>query len=166
MARPFPLYRARTVLLTFLIIQAVPALNRLRPRSSWLHSLDALRHFPAQSWGAELAAFLDNRGFDDFLPNYEAHDAFHTLLEYETDVHGELRLQAFMLGNRSASVAGRGLFVVGLLLMPELWPQLQRDYKRGRQSAQLGAWSVPALLAHDIRSLRAQLAPLGARKMT
>jgi hypothetical protein len=39
MARPFPLYRARTILLTFLIIQAVPALNRLRPRSNWLHSL-------------------------------------------------------------------------------------------------------------------------------
>lgn len=155
------LNHARTVLLTFFIIHAVPALNRFRPRAFWLHSLDTLRQFPDQTWGAKVAGFLDTRAFDNFLPNYEAHDAFHTLLEYETDVYGELRLQAFMLGNRSASLAGRGLFVLGILLMPELWSQLQDDYQRGKQSVQLSLWNVPALLAEDISTLRAHLAPLG-----
>jgi ubiquinone biosynthesis protein Coq4 len=148
----------RMTLLEWMIIRAVPALNRFRPRAEWQHSLDDLRHFPAQSWGASLADFLDTRRFADFLTNYEAHDAFHTLLNYDTNVVGELRLQAFMVGNRSASFAGRVLFVLGSLLLPELWPQLRHDFARGRQSECVGQWYVPSLLEQAIEPLRARIA--------
>jgi len=145
-------------LLEWMIIRAVPALNRFRPRADWQHSLDDLRHFPAPSWGASLADFLDTRRFADFLPNYEAHDAFHTLLEYDTHVVGELRLQAFMVGNRSASFAGRVLLVLGSLFLPELWSQLRHDFVRGRQSECVEHWYVPSLLEHAIEPLRARIA--------
>ena len=140
----------RMTILEWMIVRAVPVLNRFRPRAEWQHSLDVLRHFPANSWGASLAIFLDARRFADFLTNYEAHDAFHTLLEYDTNVVGELRLQAFMVGNRSASFAGCMLFVLGSLLLPELWPQLRHDFVRGRQSDCVGHWHVPSLLAQAI----------------
>jgi hypothetical protein len=153
-----PLRHARLVLLEWLIIRAVPVLNRVRPPSDWPHSLEALRRFPAASWGAELAAFLDARGFADFLPNYEAHDTFHALLRYDTTVVGELRLQAFMAGNRSPSQAGYVLLVLGGLLVPELWPQLRCDVARGRRSARVRDWHVPAHLRQPIHSLREQLA--------
>jgi len=145
-------------LLEWMIVSAVPALNRFRPRAEWQHSLDALRHFPVQSWGANLAAFLDARRFADFLTNYEAHDAFHTLLNYDTNVVGELRLQAFMVGNRSASVAGRVLLGLGSLLVPDLWPQLRCDFMRGRQSECVRHWHVPSLLAQTIEQLQARIA--------
>src|SRR5215470_3150407 len=108
----------RMTALEWMIVRAVPILNRFRLRTEWQHSLDEVRHFPAGSWGAYLANFLDARQFTDFLTNYEAHDAFHTLLDYDTNVVGEMRLQAFMVGNRSASFAGRVLFVLGSLLLP------------------------------------------------
>jgi len=150
--------RIRMTLLEWMIIRAVPALNRFRPRAEWQHSLDDLRHFPAQSWGASLAGFLDTRHFADFLTNYEAHDAFHTLLDYDTNVVGELRLQAFMVGNRSASFAGRVLFVLGSLFLPELWSQLRHDFVRGQQSECVGQWYVPSHLELAIEHLRAQIA--------
>jgi hypothetical protein len=154
------LHTLRVTTLEWMIIEAVPILNRFRQRSGWVHSLDDLRHFPEGSWGAYLARFLDLRGFDDFLPNYETHDAFHTLLGYETDVIGEMRLQAFMLGNRSASFAGRVLFVLGCFLLPELWPQLRLDLARGRQSPQIRQWNIPALLACDLYHLKQLLGRL------
>lgn len=148
----------RTQLLKWMIIRAVPLLNTFRPRSAWQHSLEELRHFPPNTWGAELATFLDARRFSDFLTNYEAHDAFHTLLDYDTNVIGELRLQAFMVGNRSASFAGRVLLGAGLLILPELWPQLGYDMSRGRQSDCVGQWRVPTLLSCNIAPLQARIA--------
>ena len=150
--------RIRMTLLEWMIIRAVPMLNHIQPRARWEHSLDELRYFPDHSWGAALAGFLDTRHFADFLTNYETHDAFHALLNYDTNVVGELRLQAFMVGNRSASFAGHVLFVLGCLLLPELWPQIQRDFTRGRQSACVGSWDVPSLLDQVIEHLQAGIA--------
>jgi ubiquinone biosynthesis protein Coq4 len=159
MRQPYSLYRPRMALLTWLIIHAVPLLNRFRPRTAWPYPLASLRRFPPHSWGLAVAHFLAARGFTAYLPNYEAHDAFHVLLDYETDVHGEVRLQAFMVGNRSASFAGRVLFFLSIALLPELWTAMRQAYRRGRHSAQVGRWDVPTLLDQDLATLRQQLAP-------
>ena len=42
----------------------------------------------------------------EFLPKYEPHDALHVLLGYDATTVGEIRLQAFMAGNSTRSVAG------------------------------------------------------------
>lgn len=152
------LHHLRTITLEWMIIGAVPLLNRFRQRAEWHHSLADLRQLPDASWGACVARFLDDRQFVDFLTNYEAHDAFHTLLEYDTTVIGEMRLQAFMIGNGGASFAGRVLFVLGILLLPELWPQLRRDLHRGRCSTSVRQWQVPSLLAQNIHQLRTHIA--------
>jgi hypothetical protein len=153
----------RLAILRWMIVEAVPFLNRFRKRAKWDHSVDELRQFPENSWGANLALFLDSRGFADFLPNYASHDAIHTLLGYETDVVGEMRLQAFMIGNRGASFAGHVMFVLGCLLLPELWSQLRLDYARGRQSPSIRHWHIPALLTTQLNHLSSQLAPRNDR---
>src|SRR4030095_6764720 len=89
---------------------------------------------------------------------YQTHDAFHTLLEYDTNVVGELRLQAFMVGKRSATFAGRVLLVLGSLILPELWPQLRCDFIRGRQSDRVRRWHIPSLLVEAIGPLQARIA--------
>jgi hypothetical protein len=146
MSRRLPLCTQRIALLRSLIVAAVPLLNQVRRPAPWPVPLDTLRGWPPATWGSELAAFLDARGLG-FLPQYEAHDAFHVLLGYDTSVEGELHLQAFMVGNGSASLAGRILYLLGCLLMPEHWAQLRCHEQRGRASARVGAWSIPALLA-------------------
>jgi hypothetical protein len=152
------LRHSRITVLRWMIIEAVPVLNTFRRRSGWHYSVDSLRQFPPGSWEANLAQFLDQRGYEDFLSNYEAHDAFHTLLDYETDVVGELRLQAFMVGNGSVSFAGRVLFGLGCVLLPELWSQLRVDYTRGRKSPHIRTWNVGSMLGENLADLKLRFA--------
>lgn len=151
-----PLYKFRMSLLARMIGASVPMLNRFRKPPPFPYQLNELRDFPAGSLGAETAHFLDSRSFD-FLPQYETHDVFHTLLGYGTSTTGELRLQAFMWGNNSSSFAGRVLFVLGLVLTPELWPQLRKDMERGRHSVRVAELDIPKLLPDSVDSLRLRL---------
>jgi ubiquinone biosynthesis protein Coq4 len=153
-----PLYKSRMGLLARMIGASVPVLNRFRKPGPFPYQLNELRVFPAGSLGAETARFLDARHFD-FLPQYETHDVFHTLLGYGTSTIGELRLQAFMWGNHSSSLAGRVLFVLGLMLAPELWLQLQKDIERGRRSIRVADLDIPRLLIHPLENLRPGLLP-------
>ena len=148
----------RLNLLARMIGASVPILNFFRKSHTWPYSLNELRKFPARSLGAETVAFLDVRGFE-FLPQYETHDAIHTLLGYGTTTTGELRLQAFMWGNQSASFAGRVLLLMGLVMLPELWSQLKDDYQRGRQAQHLASWNIPNLMNEDVEVLRKRLEP-------
>jgi hypothetical protein len=153
-----PLYKFRMSLLARMIGASVPVLNRFRKPTPFPYLLNELRVFPTGSLGAETAQFLDARSFD-FLPQYETHDVFHTLLGYGTSTTGELRLQAFMWGNQSSSFAGRVLFILGLMLTPELWPQLQKDMERGRRSVRVAELDIPRLLPDSLDTLRLRLVP-------
>lgn len=146
----------RSRLMAWLIGASVPVLNLFRRPKPFPYSLAELRTLPPNTLGAATAAFLDKRHFD-FLPQYETHDVIHTLLGYGTTTTGELRLQAFMWGNRSSSIAGRVLFLLGILTLPELWPQLKKDYARGRQAQRLAQIDIPALLPENIERVRHQL---------
>ncbi len=146
----------RSRLLAYLIAASVPILSGFRRPPPFPFALDDLRQLPAGSLGAETAAFLDQRRFD-FLPKYETHDVIHTLLGYDTTTTGELRLQAFMFGNRSASIAGQVLFALGALLLPELWRQLAQDFQRGRRAARLSALNLTVVLHEPCDSLRTGL---------
>ena len=159
MPSKLPLLRVRKKVVAWLIGQAVPILNGLRRPQPWPYSLAEMSQLPAGSLGAETAVFLKQRNFS-MLPQYEIHDMIHTLLAYGTSTTEELRLQAFMWGNNSASFEGRGLFLLGLALLPELWPIMRADYRRGRRAAyQLSQWDFLALIACDMAHLRFQLEP-------
>jgi len=147
----------RKRILGAMIVDSVPILNQLRRNNNWTYGLAELHRFPAESWGAQLADFLQTRNFG-LLPKYETHDALHLLLGYDTTVEGEIRLQAFMLGNRSASFAGRILFVLGLIFLPELWRQFRQDFIRGCESQSVREWNIPDLLLTDLSIVKRNLA--------
>jgi ubiquinone biosynthesis protein Coq4 len=149
----------RKRLVAWMIHKAVPALNIFRHPKSWPYSLDEMRKFPQGSLGREIASFLDERGFD-LLEKYEVHDAAHVILGYKTTTVGELKLQAFMWGNKSSSCAGRVLFLIGLLTLPELWTELKMDYERGKKAAErIDNWDLAALVYKNLNLLRVQLEP-------
>ena len=115
---------------------SVPLLNTVRRPAQWPYSLDDLSDMSDGSWGRELHAFLASRELG-YLPKYEEHDAYHALLGYGTTVTEELKLQAFMFGNGSATIAGRALLAMGAVGFPSKWRLLREEYRRGRQSSPL-----------------------------
>ena len=149
----------RKHLVAWMINKAVPALNIFRRPKPWPYSLEEMRQFPRGTLGFETAAFLDRRHFG-LLPKYEIHDTIHTILNYNTTTVGELKLQAFMWGNTSSSFAGRVLFLIGLLTLPELWRELRLDYERGKRAAErIENWDMASLIDKDLTILRLQLEP-------
>jgi len=150
----------RKSLVAWMINKAVPALNIFRRPKPFPYTLEEMRNFPEGTLGFEVAAFLDKRKFD-LLPKYEIHDAVHTLLNYNTTTAGELKLQAFMWGNNSSSFAGRALFLIGILTLPELWSELMVNYERGRKaSARIDDWDMVSLVKSQIIPLQMQLEPI------
>lgn len=147
----------RKRLVAWLIHKAVPSLNFLKKPKSFPFTLEEMRQMPLNTLGRETAIFLDKRNFD-LLPNYEVHDAIHTILNYNTTTVGELKLQAFMWGNNSSSVEGRVLFLIGLIILPELWKELKLDYEGGKKAVtRISDWDMVALIKTDINALRSKL---------
>ena len=91
--------------------------------------LPRLRQLPDGSFGRETARFLDARGLDPAdLPRrpaadgaawvrahlYETHDLWHVVTGFDTDVAGELGLQAFYLAQFPARLAA-AILAIGFL---------------------------------------------------
>jgi ubiquinone biosynthesis protein Coq4 len=144
--------RLRERFVTHLIGDYVPVLNLVRRPARW-PTLAELRAYPPGSLGHEVAAYLDARGLP-FKVRYENHDAIHAILDYETNIRGEMELQAFMWANDSSSPAGRVLFVVGGLLLPEQWDAMRRAYRRGRMAAPLREHRLPFRLGEPLERVR------------
>ncbi len=98
-----------------------------RPRVAL--DLARLRRLPAGSFGRETARFLDERGLDPgALPHrpaddarsfvrahlYETHDLWHVATGFDTDVAGEVGLQAFYLAQFPARLAA---ILIGLMFL-------------------------------------------------
>ncbi len=152
--------RLRERFVTHLIGDYVPVLNLVRRPEPW-PTLETLRDYPPGSLGREVAAFLDARGLP-FKVRYENHDAIHAILGYETNIRGEMELQAFMWSNDSSSPAGRVLFVVGGLLLPEQWGAMLRAFRRGQDALPIEERRLPKRLLEELEAVRSTLEPLAA----
>lgn len=151
----FATYPVREWLLGLLINQAVPVLNLFRKGLPWQTGFDELEDFPEQSWGRETFAFLAKRKLC-FLPKYEHHDALHVLLDYDTTVIGEARLQSFMVGNQTPTFAGRGLYILAMTMIPEHWKVFSCDRKRGVESGTINWLAVEDALSNPLHEVRQQ----------
>jgi ubiquinone biosynthesis protein Coq4 len=149
------LRRLRERFVTHLIGDYVPVLNLVRRPAPW-PTLGELRDYPAGTLGHEVAAYLDERGLP-FKVRYENHDAIHAILDYETNIQGEMELQAFMWANGSSSPAGRILFVVGGLILPEQWRAMRRAFGRGGAARPIEEWRLPLRLRQPLEAVRAAL---------
>jgi hypothetical protein len=142
---------------THLIGDYVSVLNLVRSPEPWPR-LEELRSYSAGTLGREVAVYLDARGLP-FKVRYENHDAIHAILDYETNIRGEMELQAFMWANGSSSPAGRVLFVVGGLLLPEQWSAMRAAFARGRAATPIEEGRLPFRLRETLSGVRARLEP-------
>jgi hypothetical protein len=150
------LRRLRERFVTHLIGDYVPVLNLVRRPAPW-PTLAELRGYPEGTLGREVAAYLDARGLP-FKVRYENHDAIHAILDFETNIQGEMELQAFMWANRSSSPAGRVLFVLGGAMLPEQWSAMKRAYERGLRARSIDEARLPFRLHETLASVREKLA--------
>jgi hypothetical protein len=150
--------RLRERFVTHLIGDYVPVLNLVRRPALWLALAD-LRAYPDGTLGREVARYLDARRLP-FKVRYENHDAIHAVLDYETNIRGEMELQAFMWANGSSSPAGRVLFVLGGLLLPEQWDAMRLAYRRGRAARPIEEARLPFRLRERLGGVRVDIEPM------
>lgn len=146
-------YCVRKWLLRIMINRAVPMLNLFRKGLPWKTDFHHLQNFPDETWGRRLYEFLANRNLS-FLPKYEHHDALHVLLDYDTTVIGEARLQAFLVGNQTPTLAGRGLYLLSLVMIPEHRKSFSCDRQRGVESRPINWMAVEDALAFPLSDVR------------
>ena len=146
-------YYVREWLLGIMINRAVPMLNLFRKGLPWKTNFNDLQNFPNETWGRKIYEILANRDLS-FLPKYEHHDALHVLLDYDTTVLGEARLQAFMVGNQTPTFAGRGLHLLSLAMIPEHRKTFSCDRQRGVESRPINWMAVEDALSFPLSDVR------------
>lgn len=137
---------------------------------------DRLRTLPETTLGGAYVRYLDARGLDPDLfqappglpevPTYvskrmrQVHDLWHVLTEYDTDVRGEVALQAFTYGQTNAPSAL--LITIGGLLRfgardRSLWPMAIDGFRRGRAAEFLAPLWLEEMWDRPLDEIRREL---------
>lgn len=100
-----------------------------------------LQELPDGTLGKDIANCLEKNGLR-LVPNYESHDLKHVLLDFKMTPVDEIRMQAFMLGNRNYSIPSFAIFAFGALFLPELWKTFYKDFLNGRNAKPISTWTI------------------------
>jgi len=138
---------------TWLTVQATNLSNIILKSRRWNFDLKDFETMPECSLGYQLQLYL-KRNFIEFKPNLIRHDIKHILLGYEMKMPDELKIHAFLLGNKSYNSLGMIYLLVCILIVPEIIPKLVSENKRGKNADCLHAIILQDYLTQDINSLR------------
>lgn len=125
-------------------------------QSAYEQKNEWIRTLPEGTLGADIARCLDQNGVK-LVPGFESHDLKHVLLGYQMTPVDEIRLQAFMIGNRNYSLVSFAILVFGASLLPDEWRNLYRDFKRGRKTQPIRTWTIEQYAHRNTLELRTQL---------
>lgn len=116
--------------------------------------IEALDKLEKGTLGKEIAICLRENNLS-LVPNYESHDLKHVLLDYEMTPLGEIRLQAFMLGNGNWSLLSILIFIYGAILLPNRWSLFAVDFEKGSRAIPIKKWTIEAFANQSVEELRA-----------
>ncbi|WBA44003.1 hypothetical protein [Hymenobacter canadensis] len=97
---------------------SVWCLEQCHDMTRYHRQVTALSQLPDGTVGHALGACLLARELT-LVPGFESHDLKHVVLAYELEPVGEIRMQAFMLGNGNWTLPSMLIFLFGLLLLPQ-----------------------------------------------
>lgn len=137
--------------------RSVGAISLFHDMSRYHQKVDALRTCRRGSLGSEIANVLDRRGLT-LVPGYESHDLKHALLDFDMTAEGEIRMQAFMVGNGNYSVPSLAILLFGAALLPDLWTTLVTDFGMGRRTRPVSTWTIERYASQSLTALRDALA--------
>lgn len=141
---------------TWLTIKATDLSNILLRNRNWKYTMKDYKKMPIYSVGREIYEYM-NRNNIPFKPNLARHDVKHIILGYEMKMPDELRIHSFMLGNRCNNLMGIIYLMVCSAFVPEVIPQLIKDYKRGRRTLCLKEFDLEKLVAMPLNQCRTLL---------
>ncbi|MEZ4805174.1 MAG: Coq4 family protein [Bacteroidia bacterium] len=120
--------------------------------------LSDLATCPSGSLGKATLSFLEINQFELFH-GYEVHDLKHVLLNYQTDLFGEIEMQFFELGNGNKSISVLMVVIAVLVLCPDGILRYISSYKRGKSSRPLIKIKLENCLHMNLSELQSQLEP-------
>jgi ubiquinone biosynthesis protein Coq4 len=91
-----------------------------------------------------------------FKANLIRHDLKHVILGYKMNMPDELRIHAFLLGNRSYNLMAIAYLCLCVVIVPETVPMLKKDFKRGRSTLCLKAINFQAYVTNDLEYCQTQ----------
>jgi len=116
---------------TWLTVKATDMSDWLLRNRNWRLTAEDYRNMPANSMGKKLIEYMDENKIP-FKPNLVRHDLKHILLGYKMNMPDELRIHAFLIGNRSYNPMAITYLFICVCIVPEIIPTLRKDFKRGR----------------------------------
>ena len=120
------------------------------------NKVDLLLKMPNGTLGNDIGKSLKENGLR-LVPKYESHDLKHILLGYEMSPIDEIRMQAFMIGNRNYSISVFAIFIFGVLILPNHWKLFVKDFRRGRKSSPIKTWTIEKFAHYQTSLLRARI---------
>jgi hypothetical protein len=124
-----------------------------------------LHELPDGTLGKDIANCLETNNLR-LVPKYESHDLKHVLLDFNMTTVDEIRMQAFMLGNRNYSIPSFAIFIFGALLLPDLWTTFYKDYINGRNSKPIKTWTIEEYAHYQTSTLRQIVTNYSASQQT
>lgn len=124
--------------------------------SPYQQKVAALSQLPQGTVGQSLAECLLARELT-LVPGFESHDLKHVVLAYELEPVGEIRLQAFMLGNGNWTLPSILIFLFGFVLLPQHWRLFRQDFQAGQQCLPLATLEIEDCQHQPLSELRSQL---------
>jgi len=122
----------------------------------WEYSLDDYSELNKDTLGYSLYIYLDENNLT-FKSKLIRHDMKHILLNYEMKIEDELRLHAFLIGNKSYNLLGIIYLTTCTLFVHEMIIKLKTDYKKGKSAKRLKHVQLPNFATSNLNELRDSL---------
>ncbi|MEE9302428.1 MAG: hypothetical protein V3U84_01455 [Thiotrichaceae bacterium] len=125
-------------------------------KTKWQMTTPQLSTFPINSLGWELDCFLKEYNYT-LMAQFESHDVFHVLLQYQPTVLDEARMQYCLAGSGRRSLYALGTCILAALIYPEYWKDFKSHFVRGTTLKHFSYWSFEIMLSIDIQKLRREI---------
>ena len=122
----------------------------------WQYDEMDYRNLPDGTVGKELINYMDKIGIT-FKPNLVKHDIKHILTGYQMKTKDEIKIQAFLLGNRCTNWFSVIYLFVNLILLPEIIFEVLKDYKRGTKAIRLRSIHLEGTITKNLNNLKQEL---------
>lgn len=113
----------------------------------------ALAAMPHGTLGYEIFTCLTGNRVK-LIKGFESHDLKHVVLDYKMTPLDEIRMQAFMLGNGNITFPCMAILLFGMLLLPSKWHLFLKDFRLGRRSVAISAWTIEHYAHKNLQHLR------------
>ena len=146
----------RWKLVEWLTIQATNLSNVLLSSRNWKYTMNDFHNMPKNSLGYGLYEYLNKTNLT-FKPNLIRHDIKHILLNYEMKMPDELKIHAFLIGNKNYNSMGIVYLIICVLIVPEIIPTLKKEYLRGKKAVCLKDIDLQQYIKMDKNLVRKSL---------